>query len=78
MSGAACPPEFPPETSGLRAGPRSRSPWRTQPRSVSTVQPIFGAIETIASHWVVSLFGRIDSVRTKRGGKTETKTHYLC
>lgn len=25
----------------------------------------------------LALFGRIDSVRTKRGGKTETKTHYL-
>lgn len=25
----------------------------------------------------LALFGRIDSVRTKRGGKSETKTHYL-
>jgi len=30
--------------------PLSRSAWRTQRRSVSAVQPIFAAIETIASH----------------------------
>jgi hypothetical protein len=32
------------------AGPRLRSTCRTQPRSASAVQPIFAAIDLIASH----------------------------
>jgi hypothetical protein len=35
---------------GPAGRPRSRSAWRTQPRSVSPVQPIFAAIEPIAAY----------------------------
>ena len=41
-------------TQSLAGDPASRSACRTQPRSVSPLQPIFPAIETTAAH-----FGRV-------------------
>ncbi len=52
----------------------SRSAWRTQCRSVSAVQPIFSAIDSIAAHCNGV---RLDAPRTSRTARSRTSGAYL-
>jgi hypothetical protein len=54
--------------------PWSRSAWRTQPRSVSAVHPIFAAIEPIAAHSEACSPRCSNTIRTARA---RTSGEYL-